>query len=313
MKATIVMPMRNAAATVRQSVESVLNSTHTDLEVLVIDDRSTDGGVELVRSIGDARVRLLVNGGEGQSDALNTGIAASTGDLFMRCDADDCYDPDRIAWQVQWLREHPQYGAVCGYASAMLHNGKPLAPLKGRLMDGHDVAHDLREGSMCSHLGAYAIRIEAARKIGFRPFFRFSQDYDFLFRLAASYEIGYCRRPAYTIRLTRGSVTHSTPLAIRRWYLECAQAFRQQRQQMGADALDRGECPQPPAELWDDTEVEHVQEAAISLLTGAAWASLADGERTAAIAFAARAAAMAPARAKLWRNLVVVGVKSALS
>lgn len=311
-RVSIVMPMRNAAGTVRQSLESVLNSSYANLEILVIDDGSTDGSEEIVRSIRDGRVNVHPNAGRGQSDALNTGISHATGALFMRCDADDLYHPERIAWQIPWLQQHPDVAAVCGYVSAMLHNGKLLAPLKGRLADGHDAGADLRRGVMCSHLGAYAIRIEAARAIRFRPFFRYSQDYDFLFRLAERFEIRYCRRPAYTIRLTEGSVTHSTPLALRQWYLERAEAFRKERTTNGSDALERGESPNPPEGLEQQREVEHVSGAAAALLDSAAWTSLAEGERAPAIAYACRAVAMAPRHRHFWRNLAVVAIKASL-
>src|SRR4051812_48627287 len=103
------MPARNARAYVARAVRSVLEQSFGNLELVLIDDRSTDGTRAIVEALGDSRVRIIEGPGGGIAAAMNTGLEAARAPLVARCDADDLYPADRLKRQVEWMREHPEF------------------------------------------------------------------------------------------------------------------------------------------------------------------------------------------------------------
>src|SRR5438105_13431071 len=89
---SVVMPVYNVAPFVEQSVRSVLEQTFTDIELIVVDDGSTDDTADVVDSIGDARVCVQRVPHQGYVAATNRGIELATGEFLARADGDDVYD-----------------------------------------------------------------------------------------------------------------------------------------------------------------------------------------------------------------------------
>ena len=110
---SIVMPAYNAAATIGQSIDSVLAQTFSDWELLVIDDCSGDGTADIVKeySARDGRVILFQNvGNQGVSAARNQGVARARGDWIAFLDSDDLWTPDKLDRQVRLIRERKDAG-----------------------------------------------------------------------------------------------------------------------------------------------------------------------------------------------------------
>ncbi len=311
--ATVVMPVKNGAATILEAIQSVLQPSEFMLELIVVDDGSTDGTIEIVEKIDDKRLRLMKCEGAGQSDALNTGIRHASGNVFMRCDADDKYAGNRITWQLEILSNEPDLGGVCGEVSAMTADGVLLGKLANVLESGERASELLKTGKMCSHLGAYAIRIEVVRRAGgFRKFFRYSQDYDFLFRVAEISELKCIHLPAYVIRFSSASVCRRTPLAVRRWYMSKAQEFRNERARIGTDPLQRSEIIEVPDEANAPLEVENVSKSISDVLGGIAWEHYRNRTYGAAMIAAARAVAWTPFRMRSYISLFKISALSSL-
>ncbi|HWH82771.1 MAG TPA: glycosyltransferase [Burkholderiaceae bacterium] len=112
---SICVPTYQAQATLEATLRSVLAQTYPALDILIVDNASTDGTVELARRVcaGDARVRLIQNpvnvGGEGN---FRRCVEFATGDLIAVFHADDLYDPRIVEKQVSFLVNHPQAAAV---------------------------------------------------------------------------------------------------------------------------------------------------------------------------------------------------------
>ena len=95
MKATvsIILPTYNSARHIRCAIQSMLNQTYRDFELLVIDDGSSDDTEERVFSFKESRIRYLKRGHQGLSSALNYGLSVASSDIIARMDADDVAVP----------------------------------------------------------------------------------------------------------------------------------------------------------------------------------------------------------------------------
>lgn len=115
MKASVLIPVFNKAPFVQEAVESVLNGTFQDFEIICVDDKSTDNSLDVLRSITDPRVRIIeLPRNLGPAGAANAGLDACTGEYIVRLDADDIALPDRLERQIAFMDTHPDIGASGG-------------------------------------------------------------------------------------------------------------------------------------------------------------------------------------------------------
>ena len=127
--ATVLIPVYNAEGYLLEALRSVSAQTFTDLEILVIDDGSTDRSPELLAGYAriDPRLRVSRQPNGGISAALNRGIAEARGEYIVRMDADDVMLPERIQTQVAFLQGEPGLG-FCASAMEMIDS-------EGRIFD----------------------------------------------------------------------------------------------------------------------------------------------------------------------------------
>lgn len=109
---SVVIPLYNAASSITQTLQSVFNQTYRPLEVVVVDDGSTDQGAQLVEAIAAAQtevpIRLIRKANGGVSTARNTGMKAASGDYIALLDADDEWLPHKITTQMEVMKQHPE-------------------------------------------------------------------------------------------------------------------------------------------------------------------------------------------------------------
>ena len=108
----MLLPFRDARETLGEAVESILAQEGVDLELIAIDDGSSDGGAAVIERLRDRRARVVRTGPRGLSRALEAGRREATADFIARMDADDRCAPDRLAKQLAVLRERPRVGAL---------------------------------------------------------------------------------------------------------------------------------------------------------------------------------------------------------
>lgn len=116
-RVTVLTTLYNKGPYVAEALNSVLGGSLTDLELLVVDDGSTDNGPEVVGAMSDPRVRFLPHAvNTGRAAAANRGFDAARGSYIAILDADDIADPERFSKQAAFLDAHPDIGAIGSYA-----------------------------------------------------------------------------------------------------------------------------------------------------------------------------------------------------
>lgn len=108
-RVTVLIPVHNAENFIKDTIQSILNQTFNNLEILIIDDFSTDNSIKIIRQIKDRRIRIIQNKKNlGISDSLNKGLDSALGDFIARMDADDIAMPQRIERQLKYFDAHPE-------------------------------------------------------------------------------------------------------------------------------------------------------------------------------------------------------------
>ena len=103
---SIAIPAHNAASTLGDTLRSVLAQTHPTLDIIVVDDGSTDNTAEVAASFGE-RVRVIRQTNAGISRSRNVSLEAARGEFIALLDADDLCEPERIAAQLKYLLYRP--------------------------------------------------------------------------------------------------------------------------------------------------------------------------------------------------------------
>ena len=306
---SIVIPMRNAEDYVAQTLNSILSETEVSLEVIVVDDGSTDGSRWVVENVADSRVRVVSGAQQGISAALNVGLRHAIGEIIMRCDADDLYPASRIRSQVQWVVDHPEYGAVCGQFDTIDSLGRSVS----RLLRSHavfeDINDELAHGITRTHLCTFAIRRKFVQSLGgFRTYFETAEDIDFALRLGNVCRVAYLPEIFYFYRLHETSITHTQKSSRRLFFEKTARDFQLQRVHWGADDLDSGTAPSPPDNTIgiSNSANDHVY----GMLIGQAWTDIKNGQRIQALCLVLRALKMRPLHWEAWKNFLKIALQT---
>ena len=308
-RVSVLMPMKNAARYVRDAITSVLVQDFGSLELIVIDDGSTDGSREIVEALRDPRVRLLAGPRRGVSAAWNEAFERSSGDIVMQCDADDLYPPGRVASQIRLLDRFSNVGAVCSGFATIDRRGALVAELGQERSGPEDITEELLAGETRTHLCTFATRRPYLVAIGGkRDYFESAEDVDLQLRIAEVCRVRYEPASWYRYRLHDGSLTHTQASTRRIFFEQYARDLRAQRARGEPDDLQRGQPRSPPSEA---TPPDRSGPQLRGMLLGDAWRKHARGEKLAALATGVRALASAPTDASIWRSVAALVVKPA--
>jgi glycosyltransferase involved in cell wall biosynthesis len=199
---SVVVPCHNSEAFLMEAIASALNQTYPHLEIVIIDDGSTDRSIEIVRAFGD-RVRWSTGSNQGAAEARNQGIALAKGTYIKFLDADDILLPDCIERQMIHTSKMAVERRAIVYGDAMRvdrqANPLPSYPLPSRPPSADPIAHILAHCPLTScplHQKAYLQAIG-----GFDPTLTRGQEHDLHLRLVLSgVEFVYCPDPVYHYR-----------------------------------------------------------------------------------------------------------------
>jgi hypothetical protein len=128
MNFSVVIPLYNKEAYILRAIRSVLSQTHADLELIVVDDGSSDGSARLVRSVQDRRLRLLQQPNGGGSAARNTGIREAAYPYVAFLDADDSWASNHLRTLAALITDYPDAGLYCTGYHLIEPSGKQKQP-----------------------------------------------------------------------------------------------------------------------------------------------------------------------------------------
>lgn len=162
MKFSIIIPLYNKEDGIVSSIESVLNQTFKDFEVVIVDDGSTDTSIENIQQFDDCRIRLITQQNAGPSAARNHGVRKANGEWILFLDADDELEPDALSHFNNLISKYPKHKCfACNYylekggkksvrsmfyQDGIVHNGyrawffARLLPCQGSFVLSRDVA-----------------------------------------------------------------------------------------------------------------------------------------------------------------------------
>jgi glycosyltransferase involved in cell wall biosynthesis len=208
---SIVIAAFNADAYVAQAVESALSQKNVPLEVIVVDDGSTDGTRAALEAFGH-RIRCESQAHFGVSAARNRGLASSRGEFVAFLDADDWYMPGKLADQVGLLRQNSKLGAAHSGWTLVNEAAEPIETVTPWTMAPK---LNLETWLMWKpvFLGAMLFRRDWLLRVPpFDPDLQRSEDLDLILRLsAAGCRMAWIRRPTVCYRQTPTSLTRDTP------------------------------------------------------------------------------------------------------
>ena len=203
---SVLMAVFNGAPWVADAVRSVLTQTLGDLELVVVDDGSTDATRDVLGGVGDRRLRVERRTHEGLTRALNHALRLARAPLVARLDADDIALPERLARQVAFLEAHPEIGLLGSAAREINGDGREVrvvrppeddAALRRALIRRNPMLHSTVV--MRRHL------VEAVG--GYDSHFVVAQDYDLWIRLAAVTRLANLAEALVVRRLLPGRVS----------------------------------------------------------------------------------------------------------
>lgn len=203
MKISVVMSVYNARKYLSEAMDSILGQTYTDFELIVIDDRSTDGSGALLWEYAqkDSRVTVLENQENmGLTKSLNRGLAVAQGEYIARMDADDISVPDRFEKQVAFLDSHPDYSFVSCIGRYIDEDGKE-EQLRLFPETNEEIYAMMHKVDAVMHPGVMFRRADIAKIGNYCEDFRVVQDYDLWFRgMAAGYKFYNIQEPLVLFR-----------------------------------------------------------------------------------------------------------------
>ena len=180
---SVLMGVWNGAPRVREAIESVLGQTLGDLELVVVDDGSTDATASILGSFGDPRVRVTRQRRGGLTSALRSALGLARAPLVARLDADDVALPERLERQRDFLERHPEVGLLGTAAREVDGIGREVGVVRPPTEDAALRGALIRHNPFV-HSSVMMRRSALEQAGGYDPSFPVAQDYDLWMRMS---------------------------------------------------------------------------------------------------------------------------------
>ncbi len=184
---SVIIPAFNSEKTIQETIDSVLNQTWRNLELIIVNDGSQDSTLDIIKSIKDPRLKVFSHPNVGVSDSRNRGISQAVGEFISFLDADDLWTLDKLEAQLKALQENPQAGVAYSWTDYIDKNSQFLRPCSHCTVNG-DVYAELLKRNFLANGSNVLIRAQALSEVeGFNKFFTPADDWDMYLRLASRY------------------------------------------------------------------------------------------------------------------------------
>lgn len=204
---SVIMPAYNVAEYIVESIESVLAQTYTNVELLIIDDGSTDETLDLVQRYGD-QVRLISQANAGAAAARNNGAENAKGEWLAFLDSDDIWEADKLERQMG-LVDRFEWSCTDSYFFGHNHDGS----VRSSDVSPHTSGEVLPTLVINNFIGTSTVLIRRAVFLEFGGFDRSLkalEDWDLWVKVAAKYPLGYIADPVVRYRVHAKSTSRST-------------------------------------------------------------------------------------------------------
>lgn len=183
---SIIIPCYNAELYINDTINSVLNQSIKNIEIIVVNDGATDNSIQIIKSISDARIKIIHQKNSGVSIARNKGMQESKGEYIIFFDADDIMSPEFIEKRLYTFQQHNNIDFVCGFISFFEKEGAIIKKnIKGTF---HSIEEDvlLYNSDIATCPSNYMFKKKSLQKhsIIFNPVLSSSADRFFLLEIA---------------------------------------------------------------------------------------------------------------------------------
>ncbi|ARV62241.1 glycosyl transferase family A [Nostocales cyanobacterium HT-58-2] len=206
-KISIIIPVYNGEKTIKETIISVLKQTFYFLEILVINDGSTDSTLEILKSISDTRLKIFSYPNAGLAASRNRGMALADGEYVSFIDADDIWTPDKLDSQIKALEEHANCAVAYSWTDYIDTHGKFLKSGRRTTVTG-DVYSKLLLYNFLENGSNPLIRGDALKAVGgFDESLAAAEDWDMWLRLAALYHFVCVKKVQILYRVSANSMS----------------------------------------------------------------------------------------------------------
>jgi glycosyltransferase involved in cell wall biosynthesis len=211
-KISVIIPVYNGAKTIKKTIQSVLDQTFQDLELIIIDDGSTDQTLPVIEEISDSKIKIYSYPNAGVSNARNQGINHAQGEYISFIDADDLWTPDKLELQYQALVNHPSAKVAYSWMDWIDEDDRFLRPAARMSLEGNIYANLLIIDFIGCGSNPLILKDSLLEVGGFDPHLRGGEDWDLWIRLAARYGFVCVRSPQILYRQVATSVSKDISL-----------------------------------------------------------------------------------------------------
>lgn len=217
---SIVIPLYNKASYIEKCINSVLNQSFSNFEIIVVNDGSTDNGQDIVEKMVDSRITLISQKNSGVSIARNRGVAEAKFNFAAFLDADDWWHTDFLEEMIKVIKEYPEAGM---YASnyKIVNNAQTFSSsiiLNLYFKKGYFnyIESFYKNGISPIWTSAVIVNNSKFKGIGgFNPKLRYGEDLEFWLRMSVNYRIVYLDKPLsyynYDVNPNERAITNKTP------------------------------------------------------------------------------------------------------
>ncbi|MEH1780192.1 MAG: glycosyltransferase [Nostoc sp.] len=186
-KISVIIPAYNSEKTIKQTIQSVLNQTFTNLELIVINDGSQDSTLEVVTQFQDSRIKVFSYANAGGNVSRNRGLHHAVGEFVSFLDADDLWTPDKLQSQLKALQENATAKVAYGWTDYIDTNGKFILSGKRINVNGN-IYEELLLNNFLENGSNPLIDKKALITLGgFDESLNAAQDWDMWLRLASKF------------------------------------------------------------------------------------------------------------------------------